>query len=158
MKKFIINYEMELSELVAMASKRNQLSYLLEMEVIGCLRLLPSIEIVEIDEFPLWNRKNMDITITSELSEEEVTGMVEKLLKPYKFIHELLIFEDREVDEDDFDAFEFTRVPIRDYDDDPIGEDYEAFIDDLITKASKLGDFDFDDEDDDFGFDDLFNR
>lgn len=158
MKKFIINYEMELSELVAMASKRNQLSYLVEMEVIGCLRLLPNIEIVEIDEFPLWNRKNMDITITSELSEEEVTDMVVSLLKPYKFIHELLIFEDREVDEDDFDAFEFTRVPIRDYDDDPIGEDYEAFIDDLVTKASKLGDFDFEDEDDDLDFDDLFNR
>ena len=158
MKKFIINYEMELSELVAMASKRNQLSYLVEMEIIGCLRLLPNIEIVEIDEFPLWNRKNMDITITSELSEEEVTDMVVSLLKPYKFIHELLIFEDREVDEDDFDAFEFTRVPIRDYDDDPIGEDYEAFIDDLVTKASKLGDFDFEDEDDDLDFDDLFNR
>ena len=35
-----------------------------------------------------------------------------------------------------------------DFDDDPIGEDYEAFIDDLITKASKLGD-DFEEEDDD---------
>ena len=155
MKKFIINYEMELSELVAMASKRNQLSYLVEMEVIGCLRLLPNIEIVEIDEYPLWNRKNMDITITSDLSEEEVTDMVEKLLEPYKFIHELLVFEDREVEDDDF---ELIRVPIRDYDDDPIGEDYEAFIDDLITKASKLGDFDFDDEDDDLDFDDLFKR
>ena len=155
MKKFIINYEMELSELVAMASKRNQLSYLLEMEVIGCLRLLPSIEIVEIDEFPLWNRKNLDITITSELSEEEVTDMVEKLLKPYKFIHELLIFEDREVDEDDEDAFEFTRVPIRELDEE---SDYEAFIDDLITKASKLGDSDFDDEDDDSEWDFIWDN
>ena len=155
MKKFIINYEMELSELVAMASKRNQLSYLVEMEIIGCLRLLPNIEIVEIDEFPLWNRKNMDITITSELSEEEVTSMVEKLLKPYKFIHELLIFEDREVDEDDEDAFEFTRVPIRELDEE---SDYEAFIDDLITKASKLGDSDFDDEDDDSEWDFIWDN
>lgn len=45
-------------------------------------------------------------------------------------------------------------IKLDDFDDDPIGEDYEAFIDDLITKASKLSDFEEEDDDeDDFEWD-----
>ena len=72
-----------------------------------------------------------------------------------------LLDEDEELELDGIeiklDDFEDDEEPtwelaLSDFDDDPIGEDYEAFIDDLITKASKLSNSDFD-EDDDFEWD-----
>ena len=57
------------------------------------------------------------------------------------------------LDEDEDFEEPTWELALSDFDDDPISEDYEAFIDDLITKASKLGDSDFDEEDDDFEWD-----
>lgn len=73
-----------------------------------------------------------------------------------------LLDEDEELELDGIeiklDDFEDDEEPtwelaLSDFDDDPIGEDYEAFIDDLITKASKLSNSDFEVDDDDFEWD-----
>lgn len=92
------------------------------------------------------------ITRTQEEFNHDYQGETQSLLEEDDDIK----LDDLEIKLDDFEDDEEPtwELALPDFDDDPIGEDYEAFIDDLITKASKLSDFEEEDDDEwDFEWD-----
>lgn len=87
------------------------------------------------------------ITRTQEEFNHDYQGETQSLLE------DDIKLDDLEIKLDDFEDDEEPTWELADFDDDPIGEDYEAFIDDLITKASKLSDFEEEDDEWDFEWD-----
>ena len=108
MNKFIVDFEIETNGLIMEAKDRKMLSCSLEMDILHSLHLSPNFKVEEVEEYPSHGSKNINITVSTNLSQEEFEETIKELLD-YDFILDLFICKDDKDEEDvDFGDLDIT--------------------------------------------------
>ena len=112
MNKFIVDFDMETNGLIMEAKDKKMLSCSLEMDILHSLHLNPNFKVEEVEEYPSHGSKNINITVSTNLSQEEFEEIIKELLD-YDFILDLYICKDDRDEEDvDFDDLDVTLLDL----------------------------------------------